>query len=209
MRRCNNRGAFKRRQQRPGVKSWSDRKVRFAAPPITAYKLTADLTPLEPFPSAASATPTSTRCATSGAASYPLSTRSSQATRSSAVSPRSAQRSPSSSRATSPRSAAWSNRTVPARSALERGCVVSVWANYSGVPLSPAEGLSSKTFVPTVQSPGSSPGSVQVVENRRCGSSRSNVQVWELVPVFQTLQTFHLFAPFKPFSYLCRLHKRH
>ncbi len=67
--------------------------------------------------SAASATPTSTWSATSGAASCRPSTRSSRATRSSAASPRSARRSRSTSPATSSASAAWSIRTGPAPSA--------------------------------------------------------------------------------------------
>jgi len=67
--------------------------------------------------SAVSATPISTKFVTSGAASCLLCTPASRAMRSSAVSLKSAQRSRSSSPATSPRSAAWLTPTEPAPSA--------------------------------------------------------------------------------------------
>ena len=74
--------------------------------------------------SAASATPTFIRLATSGATSCRPSIRACRVTRSSAVSPRSAPPSPNSSRATWRRSAAWSIPTAPARMPGRSGTVL-------------------------------------------------------------------------------------
>ena len=85
--------------------------------------------------SAASATPTSTRRATSGAA---RSSRWCPATRSSAASPRSARRSRSSRSATSPASAAWSTPAAqcePCRDGLEQFCEKAAACTYNGTEM--------------------------------------------------------------------------
>ena len=84
---------------------WPPPPSRVAIRPITTCK--------SRFCSVASATPTSIRSATSGGSSCRQSTRLSPAMRSLGVSPKSSRLLPSTSRATSPRYAAWSIRTAP------------------------------------------------------------------------------------------------